>query len=52
MKLDPEERILLTEDEIARINNIIANPPELTDYMRRYIQAYRNKDETKTKGDT
>lgn len=52
MKLDPEERILLTTDELERIANICANPPEPTDYVRRYINAYRKKNETKTKGDS
>lgn len=48
MKLDPEERILLTEDEVKRIYSICADPPEPTDYLRRYINAYRKKNETKT----
>lgn len=52
MKLDPEERILLTTAELERIANICANPPEPTDYMRRYINAYRKKNETKTSKDS
>lgn len=48
MKLDPEERILLTKEETERIEDICKNPPEPTDYVRRYINAYRKKDETKT----
>lgn len=48
MKLDPEERILLTDKELERIASICANPPEPTDYVRRYINAYRKKNETKT----
>lgn len=52
MKLDPEERILLTTAELERISSICANPPEPTDYMRRYINAYRKKNETKTSKDS
>jgi uncharacterized protein (DUF1778 family) len=48
MKLDPEETILLTEDDVKHINNICNKPPETTDYMRRYINALRKKNETKT----
>jgi hypothetical protein len=48
MKLDPEERIFLTEEELKRIHDACANPPEPTDYVRRYINAYRRKNETKT----
>jgi hypothetical protein len=48
MKLDLEERILLTEEELERIKILCANAPEPTDYVRRYINAYRKKNETKT----
>jgi hypothetical protein len=52
MKLDPEETILLTAEELARIDSICANAPEPTDYIRRYINAYRKKNETKTSEDS
>jgi hypothetical protein len=48
MRLDPEERILLTADELERINKLCNDPPAPTDYVRRYINAYRKKNETKT----
>ena len=52
MKLDPEERILLTANEVARIDAICANATEPTDYMRRYINALRKKNEAKTSKDS
>lgn len=52
MKLDTEEIILLTEEQVNRIDSICADPPEPTDYVRRYINAYRKKNETKTSEDS
>ena len=50
MKLDPEETILLTAEDIERIKEICANPPQPTEYMlaaiKRYKERYNN--ETKT----
>jgi hypothetical protein len=49
MKTDPEEIIPLTEEQAKRIDDICASQGEMTDYVRRYIDAYRKKnDETKT----
>ena len=48
MRLDPEEKILLTEEESKRINEACDSPAGPTDYVRRYINAYRKKNETKT----
>jgi len=52
MKLDPEEIILLTEEQVKRIDSICADPSEPTDYVRKYINAYRKKNETKTSEDS
>lgn len=42
MKLDPEERILLTEDDIRRIEEICNEPvPEFSEYMKDAIKRYR-----------
>ena len=50
MKLDPEETILLTAEDIERIKEICANLPQPTEYMlaaiKRYKERYNN--ETKT----
>lgn len=44
MKLDPEERILLTEDDIRRINEICKQPvPEFSEYMKDAIKRYRER---------
>jgi hypothetical protein len=48
MKLDPEERILLTKEELERIDELCKEAPEPTDYMRRYINGLRKRNETKT----
>lgn len=45
MKLDPEERILLTADELARIDSICANAPKPTDYVRQYINGIKKNEE-------
>ena len=42
------KRIQLTKEQIDRIDEICNDPLEPTDYVRRYIKAYRKKDETKT----
>lgn len=46
MRLDPEERILLTADELERINKICNDPPTITEHMRQHINGIK-KDETK-----
>ena len=50
MKLDADEHILLTEEDIERIKEICANPPKPTEYMIAAVERYkeRYKDETKT----
>jgi hypothetical protein len=48
MKTDPEEIIPLTEEQAKRIDDICASQVGMTDYLRRYINAYRKKNETKT----
>jgi uncharacterized protein (DUF1778 family) len=50
MKLDPEETIILTEDEYNRLLEILANPPKPNEYMLEAARRYkeRPKDETKT----
>jgi hypothetical protein len=48
MELDPEERILLTKEEIERIDEACKEAPKLTDYMRQYINGLRKRNETKT----
>jgi hypothetical protein len=52
LKLDPEETIVLTEDEYNRLLEILANPPKPTEYMLEAARRYKErfKDETKTKG--
>lgn len=49
MKLDADEHILLTEEDIERIKKICANPPKPTKYMLKAAKRYkeRYKDETK-----
>jgi uncharacterized protein (DUF1778 family) len=50
MKLDPEETILLTEEQYERMLELIRNPPEpspaLIEAAKRYKE--RIKNETKT----
>ena len=36
-------KLKLSKEELKRIDEISANPPEPTDYMRRYIEAYKKK---------
>ena len=52
MKLDPEETIILTEDEYKRMLEILANPSKPTEYMLEAARQYKErvKDETKTEG--
>lgn len=46
MKLDPEERILLTEDDIRRMDEICKQPvPEFSEYMKDAIKRYRERTE-------
>ena len=37
------EKLNLSKEEIAKIEEIVKNPPPVTDYVRRYIEAYRKK---------
>ena len=44
MELDPEERILLTEDDIRCIDEICKQQvPEFSEYMKDAIKRYREK---------
>ena len=36
-------KLKLTEDELRKIEELSKNPPEPTDYVRRYINAYKKK---------
>lgn len=46
MKLVPEERILLTEEDIRRIDEICKQPvPEFSEYMKDTIKRYRERTE-------
>lgn len=36
-------KLKLSEEEIRKIEELSKNPPEPTDYMRRYIEAYKKK---------
>lgn len=36
-------KLKLSKEELKRIDEISANPPEPTDYMKRYIEAYKKK---------
>lgn len=50
MKLDPEERILLTEEDFKRIQEACENPGEPKPALVAAIKRYRERftDETKT----
>lgn len=51
MKLDPDERIFLTTEEIRRIEEICDEPaPEMSEHMLAVIKRYKErfKNETKT----
>lgn len=37
MKLDPEESIILSEEELKRIDEICKNPPDVSEYLKDYI---------------
>ena len=44
MKLEPEERILLTEYNIRRIDEICKQPvPEFSEYMKDTIKRYHER---------
>lgn len=43
MKLDPEETVLLTAEDIERINAICADPPPLTEHMLAAIKRYKER---------
>lgn len=38
MKLDPEEKILLNDDQLEKIDEICQNPPELTEHLKKFIE--------------
>jgi uncharacterized protein (DUF1778 family) len=50
MKLDPEETILLTQEEYAHILAVCANPPTLTTAIVEAVKRYQERvhHETKT----
>jgi len=35
------EKLNLSKEEIAKIEEIVKNPQPMTDYVRQYIEAYR-----------
>lgn len=35
------EKLNLSKEEIAKIEEIVKNPPPVTDYVRQYIEAYK-----------
>ena len=37
------KRFKLSRDELQRIDEIVKDPPPMTDYLRQYIEAYRRK---------
>lgn len=39
-----DDLIELSDEDTQRINEICKDEPEPTDYVRRYINAYKNKD--------
>ena len=43
MKLDPEETILLTQEEYERMLEILANPPKPTEYMLEIARRYKER---------
>ena len=43
MRLDPEEKILLTEAEYERMLEILANPPKPTEYMLEAVKRYKER---------
>ena len=44
MELDPEERILLTEEDIRYIDEMCKQPvPEFSEYMKDAIKRYRER---------
>ena len=42
------DRVLLTQKELERIDQLCNEVPRLTDYMKQYINRLRKDDETKT----
>lgn len=36
-------KLSLSKEEIENIEEIVKNPPPVTDYVRQYIEAYRKK---------
>ena len=52
MNLDPEETILLTEEEYERMLEIMENPPKPTEHMLEAVRRCKErcKDGTKTQG--
>ena len=49
MKLDADEHILLTEEDIERIKEICANPPKPTEYMIAAVERYKERYDNETK---
>lgn len=43
MRLDPDERILLTDDQLKRIDDICKEQRELTAYMKSSITRYKER---------
>lgn len=42
------DRVLLTQKELERIDQLCNEEPRLTDHMKQYIHRLRKKDETET----
>lgn len=42
------DRVILTQKELERIDQLCNEVPRLTDYMKQYINRLRKEDETKT----
>ena len=48
MRLDPEERILLTDDQLKRMDDISKEHHELTTYMKSAITRYKERNENES----
>ena len=49
MKLDPDETILLTAEDIKRIDEICANPPKPSEHMLEAARQYKEEESNETK---
>lgn len=49
MKIDADEHILLTEEDVERIKEICANPPKPTKYMLEAVKQYKERYDNETK---